>query len=75
MHPCVDCGESDPIVLEFDHVKGKKLNNIMTLVNWVAASSTLDEEIKKCSVRCANCHRRITVKRSKSWRSRRKLSS
>src|ERR1051326_7593461 len=31
-HPCVDCGESNPIVLEFDHVRGKKEFNISQAV-------------------------------------------
>jgi hypothetical protein len=62
VHPCVDCGESDPVVLEFDHVKGKKLTTISQMISgW--SLDKIESEIKKCEVRCANCHRRITAKR------------
>lgn len=60
-HPCVDCGESDPVVLDFDHVRGKKLNNVSILARNNGWQVVL-EEIKKCEVRCANCHRRKTAK-------------
>jgi hypothetical protein len=58
-HPCVDCGEKDIIVLEFDHVRGKKVGNIADLWRH-SAWNRVAEEIEKCDVRCANCHRRIT---------------
>jgi hypothetical protein len=61
-HPCVDCGESDPIVLEFDHRDEKKME-VMTLVRRVYAWHIIVAEIEKCEVRCANCHRRVTYKR------------
>ena len=60
-HPCIDCGESDPIVLEFDHL-GYKVHSISNLVRRRAAIKKLFTEIKKCVVRCANCHRRKTAK-------------
>jgi len=60
-HPCVDCGETDPIVLEFDHVTGTKEANIASLYN--CSLERLQKEIGKCEVRCANCHKRITAKR------------
>ena len=31
-HPCVDCGGADPIVLEFDHVRGVKLMSISDMI-------------------------------------------
>ena len=60
-HPCVDCGEEDPIVLEFDHLRDKKFGISKGLQDrsW---QSVLDE-IAKCEVVCANCHRRRTAKR------------
>jgi hypothetical protein len=65
-HPCVDCGEADPIVLEFDHVRDTKVNGISDLVYRNANLAVIQAEIDKCEVRCANCHRRVTVKRLRS---------
>lgn len=62
-HPCVDCGENDPNVLEFDHVRGKKHNTISRLK--ASSRAAVEREIKKCVVRCANCHRRKTAKQFK----------
>lgn len=58
-NPCTDCGETDPVVLEFDHL-GNKQYNIAELQH--ASLDTLKQEIAKCEVRCANCHRRKTAK-------------
>jgi hypothetical protein len=60
-HPCVDCGEGDPIVLEFDHLRDKKFSISKGLQDrpW---PDVLDE-IAKCEVVCANCHRRRTALR------------
>lgn len=62
-HPCTDCPEADPIVLEFDHVRGEKSANISQLVAVLASWETIAAEIEKCEVRCCNCHRRQTIKR------------
>jgi hypothetical protein len=60
-HPCVDCGETDPIVLEFDHLKDK-IENISILSGRGVSEKTLLDEIAKCVVRCAHCHRRKTAR-------------
>lgn len=66
---CVDCGEKDPRVLEFDHVRGEKHSGrkhdkgagvgymIRNGYKW----STIKREIEKCEVRCRNCHIKKTA--------------
>lgn len=54
---CVDCGESRWYVLDFDHINGKKLGNISNMVSQGLSWIKIKEEIDKCQVRCANCHR------------------
>lgn len=56
-HPCVDCGEADPIRLEFDHVRGEKVKAITEFINGGCKIEKLEAEIAKCEVRCINCHR------------------
>ena len=66
-HHCVDCGESNPVVLEFDHRDDvNKLNTISTLVGSGCSWRKIEEEIEKCDVRCANCHR-IRTAEQQNW--------
>lgn len=68
-HPCIDCGENDPVVLEFDHRDSNlKLMNISNLMTGQYSEKIILEEIAKCDVRCANCHRIRTYKRFNSYR-------
>lgn len=74
-HPCVDCGEADPIVLDFDHVDPTtKIRAIADLVQRAASDATLLAEIAKCVVRCANCHRRATAKQFGHYRYTRSMA-
>lgn len=61
---CVDCNETDPVVMEFDHLQDKSF----TISNKAARYSLtkLKQELDKCEVVCANCHRRRTAKRG-NW--------
>lgn len=64
---CVDCGERDPVLLEFDHIGPKKAK-----VGQLAISASLERlkaEIAECEVRCCNCHRLVTyARRGGTWR-------
>jgi hypothetical protein len=73
-HPCVDCGETDIVVLQFDHLRDKKAD-VTRLINSGATWAAIEREIAKCEIRCANCHRLETARRHTSRansRSRRK---
>lgn len=65
---CEDCKEDDPLVLEFDHVRGKKVAPVNRLVSLGARWSTIQSEINKCAIVCANCHRRRTAVRGNYMR-------
>ncbi len=70
-HSCVDCGQTDVRVLEFDHVNGNKFANISRLLCTAVSWSRIEAEIAKCEVRYANCHRIKTSERGGWWRFRR----
>jgi hypothetical protein len=55
---CELCGVGDPIVLEFDHIDpATKIDCVGNLVAKGAPPNRLLEEIGKCRILCANCHR------------------
>lgn len=61
--PCCDCRRSlDPVQMDFDHVRGSKSSNVSRLL--ADSSPLLVEEIEKCELVCAVCHRYRTLVRS-----------
>lgn len=62
-NPCVDCGEKDIRTLQFDHKNlGNKYNDISKMLASGILWKTIEKEINKCDVRCANCHAKRTSK-------------
>jgi len=59
---CVDCGLADLLVLEFDHVSTKAAS-VSRLAHGGYSMKRLQDEISRCQIRCANCHRRRTRER------------
>lgn len=76
-HPCVDCGQSDIRVLDFDHRDGvEKSADVMALVKAAYSWARVAAEIAKCDVRCRNCHAIVTYERlGRNWRSTVRLQS
>lgn len=65
---CIDCGNNDVRVLEFDHQRGvDKKNNIADMMHHFSWKKIL-EEIEKCDIRCANCHRIKTMKQTDCYK-------
>ncbi len=64
--PCADCGKIyPPWVMDFDHRDKKlKLGNVSKLaLRKFWSIERIKEEIKKCDLVCANCHRERTYRR------------
>jgi len=54
--PCYDCGVQYPyFMMEFDHVRGDKVANVM-LIASNGSWKTMLLEIAKCEIVCSNCH-------------------
>jgi hypothetical protein len=61
---CADCGWAEwPRGLDWDHVRGVKAGGVATLIANGRPLSEIEEEMAKCEVVCANCHRIRTVER------------
>lgn len=62
---CRDCGGKYPsYVLDFDHRDPKKKRaNVALMSGRTGSIARIQEEIDKCDIVCANCHRERTHRR------------
>jgi hypothetical protein len=65
-NPCIDCGQTNPVLLSFDHIHDNKCYNIADRIDSQPWGS-LFKEIEKCVVRCFNCHHLKTAVDRDYW--------
>lgn len=71
--PCADCGNQyAPWKMDFDHVRGVKIENVSQIARGYTSIRRLLEEIAKCEVVCAHCHRDRTHFRMLAQKEKRK---
>jgi hypothetical protein len=64
---CADCGyRGHPAALDFDHLPGTQKRHLVS--KYFRSKPALEDEIAKCDVVCANCHR------IRTWNRRRRSS-
>lgn len=64
--PCADCGlKFHPVAMDFDHV-GPKTKGIANFISGGYRLDLIEEEIKKCELVCACCHRVRTHNRKQN---------
>lgn len=63
--PCKDCRKKYPsYVMDFDHIDGNlKLGNVASMITRNLSLENIKNEIEKCDILCANCHRIRTYNR------------
>jgi hypothetical protein len=62
--PCQDCGISyPPCVMDFDHIDGTTKKSGLAKTGNFKNEEEVINEIAKCELVCANCHRMRTQKR------------
>jgi hypothetical protein len=57
-NPCIDCGQHYHFSqMDFDHIQGKKKHTVARYANSAVSIKTIKDELSKCELVCANCHR------------------
>ena len=75
-HPCVQCNESEPLFLDFDHVVGEtKFANISAMTRSRITWEKIEKEIEKCQVLCVKCHRIKTLKEQNAYKYKRYIEN
>lgn len=55
-NPCIICNETNPLCLDFDHLRDKE-KEVSQMILKGASTERVLKEISKCQVLCSNCHR------------------